>query len=181
MLNIRFFLHVNWELLLSVWSEMLRERNHRSYTSHRLYRFVNNFFFFLFRVAVCFVCASPQPSLNQEGRSEKRLWSTTSVFLLCVRETSDGCLSCSHANAGPGTMATAGPDVQKAEVSRRAEEVIGFLMAITVVSWERPWLGPLCCADGQPPWECSLYKDDSGDTYDQRPRLCYPQTFELEQ
>lgn len=40
----------------------------------------------LLAVAVCCVCASPQPSLNLEGRSEKRLRSTTSVFLLCVRE-----------------------------------------------------------------------------------------------
>lgn len=88
----------------------------------------------LFIVTACCVCTSPQPSLNQEGRSEKRLRSTTSVFLLCVRETPDGCLSCSHANAGPGTMVTAGPHMQKAEVSRRAEEVIGFLMAIAVVS-----------------------------------------------
>lgn len=93
-------------------------------------------------LAVHCVCTSPQPSLNREGRSEKRLRSTTSVFLLCVRETPDGCLSCSHAKAGPGTMVTAGPHTQKAEVSQRAEEVIGFLMAIAVVSWERPWLGP---------------------------------------
>lgn len=87
-----------------------------------------------FNVTVCCVCMSPLPSLNQEGRSEKRLRSTTSVFLLCVCETPDCCLSCSHANAGPGTMATAGPHMQKAEVSRHAEEVIGFLMAIAVVS-----------------------------------------------
>lgn len=39
-------------------------------------------------------------------------------------------------------MATAGPHMQKTEVSWRAEEVIGFLMAIGVVSWERLWLGP---------------------------------------
>lgn len=75
---------------------------------------------------VCDVCTSPQPSLNQEGRSEKRLRSTTSVFLLCVRETPDGCLSCSHANASPGAMTTAGPHMQKAEVSQYTEEVIGF-------------------------------------------------------
>ncbi|KAI4803904.1 hypothetical protein KUCAC02_025551, partial [Chaenocephalus aceratus] len=30
-------------------------------------------------------------------------------------ETPDGCLSCSHANAGPGTMVTEGPHTQKAE------------------------------------------------------------------
>lgn len=95
--------------------------------------------------AICCVWSSPQPSLNQEGRSEKRLRSRTSVFLLCVSETPDACLSRSHAKAGSGTMATAGPHMQKAEVSRRAEEVIGFLMAINVVSWERIWLGP-CAA-----------------------------------
>lgn len=39
-------------------------------------------------------------------------------------------------------MTTAGPHMQKAEVSRHVEEVIGFLMAIAVVSWDRPWLGP---------------------------------------
>lgn len=154
MLQIKFFLHVNWELLLSVWSEALRKMNHQNCTSYWLYHIFERilfFFFFwrgggklprLFAVAVYCVCESLQPSLNQEGRSEKRLRSTTSVFLLCVRETPDGCLSCSHANAGPGTMATAGPHMQKAEVSWRAEEVIGFLMAIARVSWERPWLGP---------------------------------------
>lgn len=85
-------------------------------------------------ISVCCVCTSPQPSLNQEGRSEKRLRSTTTVFLLCVCETPDGCLSCSHANAGPGTMATSGPHMQKAEARQRAEEVSACLMSIAVVS-----------------------------------------------
>lgn len=79
-------------------------------------------------------------------------------------------------------MATAGPHMQKTEVSRRAEEVIGFLMAIAVVSWER-LTRPLCCADGQQAWECSLHNYDTGDTYDQTPRVsdCYPPTCEVEQ
>lgn len=176
-LHLILFPHVNWDLLLSVWSEVLRKMNHQNYTSH----FYTQHFLQYLCVSVCLagggaahapLCVVsarlPQSSLNQEGRSEKRLRSTTSVFLLCVRETPDGCLSCSHANAGPGTMATAGPHMQKAEVSRRAEEVIGYLMAITVVSWERPWLGPCAALDGQPAWECHLHSDDDSDTYDQR-------------
>lgn len=103
-----------------------------------------SFFRALFTISVCCVCRSPQPSLNQEGRSEKRLRSTTRVFLLCVCETPRrlGCLSCSHANAGPGTMATSGPHMQKTEVRQRAEEVRACLMSIAGVSWEIPWLGP---------------------------------------
>lgn len=66
----------------------------------------------------CCVFAPPPPLLNQEDRSEKRLTSATSVFLLCVCETPDDCLSCSHANAGRETMATAGLHIQKTEVSR---------------------------------------------------------------
>lgn len=76
-------------------------------------------------------------------------------------------------------MATAGPHKQKAEVSRHAEEVIGLLMAIDVVSWEIPWLDPLCCADGQPVWECHLYSDDSSDTCDRHLLVQRPLTCEL--
>lgn len=171
-----FFLHANWELLLSVQSEVPGKMNHHNCT----HSFLCSLFCFmggrdrlprLFTAVVCCVCTSPQPSLNQEDRSEKRLRSTTSVFLLCVLETPDGCLSCSHANAGPGTMATAGPHMQKAEVSRRTEEVIGFLMAIAVVSWERPWLVPCAVLTVSRRGNVIFYSDDSGNTFDQRPRL----------
>lgn len=147
------FLQVAFSLVRSA-----DKMNHHNCTSHS---HIFQFFFYWYRwavggggklprqfkVIVCCVCMSPLPSLNQEGRSEKRLRSTTSVFLLCVCETPDGCLSHSHANAGPGTMVTAGPHMQKAEVSQGAEEVIGFLMAIVAVSWEIP-TGPLRR------WEC---------------------------
>lgn len=42
---------------------------------------------------------------------------------------------------------------------------------------------PLCCADGQPLWECRLYNDDGCDTCDQTPHLLVwnPPPCELEQ
>lgn len=137
--------------------------------SHIFCRFFSFFFFFAI-AAMCCVCMSPLPSLNQEGRSEKRLRSTTSVFLLCVCETPDGCLSCSHANAAREPWQRQVSHAEGGSESLRWGSYRFFdghrrgFMRNTMTRL-------LCWADGQPLWECHLYIDDGGATCDQGPRL----------